>query len=855
MAPIHASAQMGCLNCLKWMVQDQGVDINILDGDEATPLHFAASRGHSDTVRWLLRHGARITHDKYGKTPMNDAAENKQLEVLSLLVEHSGDEGKSWASKSDEGPCSCTSSKSSTGSKDAEPFYLHPPNDDRSRRKKEGASEESDHQYEAIPEDTNMKDGGQRLGNGYAENGHSKLARVCAANAPPPPPLPPPDLMTPAAPRRLVERRNSTDSINSINTMLSAEFGRIDNESQDGEVHVLKPSELAKGKKRKNVPKEDGSDELDNDDDFVPLAPKPGAHMVLPFIPPKFSSLNREGNSLIKPSEYLKSINKNGSLPRGPAGIPDFGQYDETSSQSSSESGIDSPGSSLPSSGVSPPLPATHLPVIKEDDDIVAWTEGVPPPPPPPPGPPAPPPPPPPPHATLKATQSAPATVERSYAESKSTKPQASMAISMRELQSVQLKKTDGGGGRQHLDKTVSDPLSKLLIPNAKKGFGTDTKGDLIAELKLSHTIGGVGKLRSEQHKAQDEAEKEQYRKFLGQFTAENFLKKIPSSDPAGNEIPKWKREMLAKKAADKAKQESLDERARLEEERKMQAIPAWKRQLLAQKDGDVKRVDDEIVINGEVYVRKSSSVISSSIDNIQEKLERKNAENMIRNGSDIRQDDTDGFPMSVPLLKQKLRNASIGRVSNGVEIGMEPVQSGVFVDSTVQENVMEEEHQETAQQRNNTFMTRNVKVREWSAVSRENVNGEEGLQTDMVAQKEEKKMSMTNTNIIAKEAEAVDTLRRKLEMRKLESKQETFGSNHGVVLRKNEKSVFQNGYDEYEVKFYENLVEIDIYFFFNRRQQTFSKMTRIQESPLSPLPQHLTQWSMYLPILTQQQG
>ena len=29
--------------------------------------------------------------------------------------------------------------------------------------------------------------------------------------------------------------------------------------------------------------------------------------------------------------------------------------------------------------------------------------------------------------------------------------------------------------------------------------FGTDTKGDLIAELKLSHTIGGVSKLRNEQ--------------------------------------------------------------------------------------------------------------------------------------------------------------------------------------------------------------------------------------------------------------------------------------------------------------------------------------------------------------------
>lgn len=32
-------------------------------------------------VQWLLRHGAVIKSDKFGKTPMSDAAENKQLEV------------------------------------------------------------------------------------------------------------------------------------------------------------------------------------------------------------------------------------------------------------------------------------------------------------------------------------------------------------------------------------------------------------------------------------------------------------------------------------------------------------------------------------------------------------------------------------------------------------------------------------------------------------------------------------------------------------------------------------------------------------------------------------------------------
>lgn len=65
-------------------MQEQGVDPNLRDGDGATPLHFAASRGHIDTIRWLLRHGGRLTLDKYGKSPINDAAENQQIEVGSL---------------------------------------------------------------------------------------------------------------------------------------------------------------------------------------------------------------------------------------------------------------------------------------------------------------------------------------------------------------------------------------------------------------------------------------------------------------------------------------------------------------------------------------------------------------------------------------------------------------------------------------------------------------------------------------------------------------------------------------------------------------------------------------------------
>ena len=66
-------------------VEEQGVDPNLRDGDGATPLHFAASRGHLTAVRWLLNHGAKLSLDKYGKSPINDAAENQQVEVDKFL--------------------------------------------------------------------------------------------------------------------------------------------------------------------------------------------------------------------------------------------------------------------------------------------------------------------------------------------------------------------------------------------------------------------------------------------------------------------------------------------------------------------------------------------------------------------------------------------------------------------------------------------------------------------------------------------------------------------------------------------------------------------------------------------------
>lgn len=80
-------------------MQDQKCNVNERDFDGASPLHYAASLGHAEVVRWLLTEGgAKVTLDNLGGSPLHNAAEvgclkvryphdrNSQIDILEKMV-------------------------------------------------------------------------------------------------------------------------------------------------------------------------------------------------------------------------------------------------------------------------------------------------------------------------------------------------------------------------------------------------------------------------------------------------------------------------------------------------------------------------------------------------------------------------------------------------------------------------------------------------------------------------------------------------------------------------------------------------------------------------------------------------
>src|SRR5436853_7231974 len=89
---IHRAALDGDMRKLKELIKTNSRLVNVVDYDNNTPLHLAASHGHADAVGFLLESGANVNAKKSAKmTPLHLAAKRGFIDVAIVLLSRKPD--------------------------------------------------------------------------------------------------------------------------------------------------------------------------------------------------------------------------------------------------------------------------------------------------------------------------------------------------------------------------------------------------------------------------------------------------------------------------------------------------------------------------------------------------------------------------------------------------------------------------------------------------------------------------------------------------------------------------------------------------------------------------------------------
>ncbi len=107
--PLHRAALGGSLETVTFLVKEHKAMLNACDDEEWRPLHFAASKGHTDICRFLVQNGAEIgAKDAAGNTALHLAAAKGHAETVEALVAMGANPTETNASNKVEKRCSCS---------------------------------------------------------------------------------------------------------------------------------------------------------------------------------------------------------------------------------------------------------------------------------------------------------------------------------------------------------------------------------------------------------------------------------------------------------------------------------------------------------------------------------------------------------------------------------------------------------------------------------------------------------------------------------------------------------------------------------------------------------------------------